>query len=237
MYEPGTGLAGIVSGLAGATEVAISDYPSPELLASIKLNVDKNVPEYIRDQHINHHHIMRGDQVLEATRDAYKVDAESIYSSMTVHGHKWGDLTDPLSYSHTEYFTRIVAADCLWMVGEHENLVKSMLHFLSRDANAQVWVIAGFHTGRANLVSFFDTAVEQGLEISSIYERDVDGRERDWKRERDGGREDVTGRKRWLVIAILKRKPPLPLSSGWSDSTTTLAFSSEIGNSTTTLVP
>jgi len=165
----GTGLTGIVTGLAGAAEVAISDYPSPELLASIKLNVEKNVPEYIRDKQINQHHSIWPDQDPETTRDAQNLNAESpeisTHSSMTIHGHKWGDLTDRLSYSHAEYFTRIIAADCLWMVGEHGELVKSLLHFLSRDEDAQVWVVAGFHTGRGKLASFSDTAVEQGLEI------------------------------------------------------------------------
>ena len=214
MCKPGTGLAGIVSGLAGASEVAISDYPSHELIASIKVNVEKNVPEYIRNKNVNQHHTIWREEVLQRTQYAYKVDAEfpsiSSHSSMRVYGHKWGDLTDHLSHSHKEHFSRIVAADCLWMVGEHENLAQSMLHFLSRDVDAQVWVVAGFHTGRAKLASFFDTALEKGLEVSRIYERDVNGCERAWERGRDGGREDVMGRKRWLVVAVLKRRltPP-----------------------------
>jgi nicotinamide N-methyltransferase len=233
VYKPGSGLAGIVSALAGADEMVISDYPSPGVIANINVNVEKNVPEYIRNKNINQHHTLRLGAVLETTKDPLKVDAES--PEIVSHcGHKWGDLTDRLAQSHAQHFTRIIAADCLWMVGEHESLVESMLHFLSRDEDAQVWVMAGFHTGRAKVAAFFDTAVDMGLKISKIYERDVEGHERAWARERDRGREDVTERMRWLVVAILKRKPST--TSEWRDSTATLALPDESRYSTSTLV-
>lgn len=92
------------------------------------------------------------------------------------------------------------------MPHEHENLVKSMLHLLSMDLDARIFSIAGFHTGRAKLALFFQEAVAQGLEIESIYEEDAEGNRREWVEERDGGTENVTERKRWLVIAILKRR-------------------------------
>ena len=125
-------------------------------------------------------------------------------SKISVKGHEWGVLTDDFSTAYANGFTRIIAADCLWMPYEHHALAQSMFHFLSHDEEARVWVIAGFHTGRAKLATFFDVVEEEGLEIESIWERDVDGNEREWKAERDGGKEDVTGRKRWLVIAVLK---------------------------------
>jgi nicotinamide N-methyltransferase len=170
----GTGLAGIVCTLSGAEETVISDYPAKEILANIKINLEKNVPARLR-------------------------------SKVSVEGHEWGVLTDAYAQSKRNYFTRILAADCLWMPWQHENLVKSMLHFLSYDIEARIWVIAGFHTGRAKLAPFFKVAVDCGLDIEAIWERDCDGKEREWAEERDGGREDVTERKKWLVIAILQR--------------------------------
>lgn len=161
--------------LAGADEVVVSDYPAPEILANISVNVNKNVPQPHR-------------------------------SRTSVKGHEWGVLTDEFSTTYANTFGRIIAADCLWMPYEHRALAQSMFHFLSHEDEARVWVIAGFHTGRAKLAPFFDVVVEEGLEIESIWERDVDGHEREWKAERDGGKEDVTGRKRWLVVAVLKRK-------------------------------
>ena len=79
-----------------------------------------------------------------------------------------------------------------------------MAHFLSREPHARVWVIAGFHTGRAKVAGFFEGLGVEGLEVEDLWERDVDGCEREWVTEREG--EDVTGRKRWVVVAILRRK-------------------------------
>lgn len=81
-----------------------------------------------------------------------------------------------------------------------------MLHFLSTDGEGRVFAVAGFHTGRAKLAGFFDVAVAEGLEVEEIYEENSDGERREWVKERDGGLEDTNERKRWLVIAILKRK-------------------------------
>ena len=170
----GTGLAGIVSALAGAERVVISDYPALEVLANIKVNLKKNVPH-------------------------------ASGSPINVQGHQWGTLSDDFSQSNRHAFTRVLAADCLWMPWEHHDLIQSMLHFLSLDPDARVWVIAGFHTGRAKVAPFFVIAEDEGLEIEAVWERDADGNERDWAPERDGGREDISGRKWWLVVASLRR--------------------------------
>lgn len=83
-----------------------------------------------------------------------------------------------------------------------------MLHFLSYDADARIFVVAGFHTGRAKVACFFEETVEQeGLEVLEIWEIDADGKRRDWKPVRDGGKEDIGERKKWLIVSILRRKP------------------------------
>lgn len=92
------------------------------------------------------------------------------------------------------------------MPHEHENLAKSMLYFLSDSPDARVYVIAGFHTGRAKVALFFEETVPGvGLEIEEIYEMDAEGKRRAWAAERDSGREDVGERKRWCVLARLRR--------------------------------
>lgn len=121
-------------------------------------------------------------------------------------GHEWGSVDSAFAEEYQHGFTRILAADCLWMPSQHLNLVISMLHFLTLDPVGRIFVIAGFHTGRARLATFFNVAVEEGLEIEEIYEEDAEGVQREWLKERDGGKEDVTGRKKWLVIARLKRE-------------------------------
>jgi hypothetical protein len=103
------------------------------------------------------------------------------------------------------------------MQGQHENLVKTMLWFLSDSKQTgetakegKIWVVAGFHTGRAIVASFFNTAVRLGLEIESIFERDLSANEEDgeitraWVPVREG--EGLENRKRWCVVAVLGRK-------------------------------
>jgi nicotinamide N-methyltransferase len=156
----------------------VSDYPAAVVLANLRVNVAKNIPSAVRES----------------------VDR------VRIEGHTWGDLSTPFALAHQHHFTRILAADCLWMPHEHENLVKSLLHFLSLDRAARVYVVAGFHTGRARLAEFFETTARLGLEAEDLYEEDVAGVRREWVTEQDDGRENVTERKRWLVVSRLKRK-------------------------------
>lgn len=187
MLRIGTGLAGIVGTLSKAEEVVITDYPAPEILANIKVNIEKNVPPHLQPR-------------------------------VSVRGHEWGNVADPFAASRKHSFSRVLAADCLWMPWQHESLLDSMLHFLSYEDGARIWVIAGFHTGRGKLAPFFDVAVGKGLEIEDMWERDCDGQEREWLNERDGGREDVGERKKWLVLAILRRSQSSTLSTTDSSS-------------------
>lgn len=138
-------------------------------------------------------------------RNVKKNIPDSLSERVVVEGHEWGVLDDAFARDNRHSFSRIVAADCYWMPHQHENLVQSMLHFLSLDHSARILAIAGFHTGRAKLAGFFDEAEAQGLAIEEIYEEDCDGVRREWQKEKDGGKENVTERKRWLVTAILRR--------------------------------
>lgn len=126
--------------------------------------------------------------------------------SCRIEGYEWGDCTSPVAKANASSFDRILAADCYWMPHEHENLVKSMLWLMANTPDARIFVVSGFHTGRAKLANFFDEAVAGGLSIDEIYEEDADGNRRAWAKERDGGTENVTERKRWLVVAVLKRR-------------------------------
>jgi nicotinamide N-methyltransferase len=173
----GTGLAGIVSSLAGAEEVVISDYPASEVLENIRTNVSRNI---------------------DPRRSKWAQEL-----NIKVEGHEWGVLDDAFSVENKGNFGRIFVADCLWMPWQHESLLKSIAWFLEQAGKA--WVIAGFHTGRAKMAGFFavDALKGAGLEIERICERDAEGNERAWLADR--GIEDVTERKRWLVVAVLRR--------------------------------
>ncbi len=78
-------------------------------------------------------------------------------------------------------FDRIIAADCLWMPSQHENLVNTILYHLGpSDRAGEIYsdngetptsalVIAGFHTGRAIVRGFFDIAIgPQGLPVAGL---------------------------------------------------------------------
>ena len=185
----GTGLAGILAARCGAVETVITDYPAAEVLQNIQSNIKKNVEgKSWQGQGISCHakgHVW--GQVGEAIDMG--VESRSVEDTFTIEG-KGG-------------FDRILVADCLWMPWQHQNLMKSIRWFMAPDARA--WVVAGFHTGRAKMQGFYDEEMlaAQGLEIEMIWERDADDNERSWVRDR--GIEDPTARKRWLVIAVLKR--------------------------------
>jgi len=188
----GAALPSIISILSSAAKVVISDHPSsPAFTGAIDFNIVANLPFALR-------------------------------SRISAHPHEWGILGDAFSQQNRGRFTRIIAADCLWMKSQHENLVRTVLWFLSTNSTSsdgnvdggfqidgRVWIVAGFHTGRAIVAQFFETAKQLGLEIEDIYERDLNAGEeakeirRDWVSFREG--EGLENRKRWYVVAILKR--------------------------------
>ncbi|KAK3076898.1 hypothetical protein LTS18_011701, partial [Coniosporium uncinatum] len=168
----GTGLGGIISALAGADTVDITDYPAPAILEALKANVARNVPPDLR-------------------------------MKANVEGHAWGELDNPFASEKRAFYSHILVADCLWMAHQHENLAKSIAHFMSPDPEAQALVIAGFHTGRATMAPFFTVVVQEGLEVAEIWECDANGTRRDWNPRRPD--ENAGERKKWLVVARLRR--------------------------------
>ncbi|KAI1391320.1 uncharacterized protein F4822DRAFT_396356 [Hypoxylon trugodes] len=175
----GTALPSLMSALLGAKDVVVTDYPSDTVLSTLRKNVKVNAkPEN---------------------------SPSSILAPVTVEGHSWGELDTPFATANRNRFDRVFVCDCLWMPWQHANLHKSIAWFL-KDASARAWVIAGFHTGRQKMSGFFEDEVlaEAGLELESIWERDCDGVEREWVWDR--GQEDVSERKRWLVVGVLRRR-------------------------------
>lgn len=178
----GAALPSVVCALANASRVVATDHPSsPALSGAIAFNVEYNL----------------------ARRSPTVVKAVSVYP------HQWGLLDDSFSTANKGAFTRIVAADCYWMRAQHENLVRTMQWFLS--PGGKVWVVSGFHTGRAIVAGFFETALENGFVIERIYERDLIARSeddgeirREWAPIREG--EGTENQRRWCVIAVLKRR-------------------------------
>ncbi|KAF9870820.1 nicotinamide N-methyltransferase [Colletotrichum karsti] len=178
----GTAIPSIMSALLGAVRTAVTDYPAPAVLKTLRTNIDRNI------------------------HPSVSPTGELTAKEVLVEGHSWGELEDPFSVANKHAFDRVFIADCLWMPWQHANLHKSAAWFLRNSPEARCWVVAGFHTGRPKMRGFFDEAAlaEAGLEIESIWERDCDGVEREWVWDR--GIEDASIRKRWLVCGVLKRK-------------------------------
>ena len=122
-------------------------------------------------------------------------------SNVRVEPHLWGDLTSSFAELHRHKFSRVIAADTLWLASQHDNLAKSMAHFLALDRAARVLIVAGFHTGRAKVVQFFESILAVDLVIDEIWEMSSDGYRRPWDPERQGTIGEGT---RWMVLASLK---------------------------------
>ncbi|KAL7942972.1 hypothetical protein V8C42DRAFT_330937 [Trichoderma barbatum] len=188
----GTALPSMMAGLLGAGSVVVTDYPAPAVMKTLRDNVARNIKP-----------------------DLAPVGKSSLVtSSVFVDGHEWGVFGDAAAAaaasssfpaSHAHLSDRLFVADCLWMPWQHQNLRRSIGYFLKKTASARAWVVAGFHTGRPKMAGFFDAKAlreEGGVEVERMWERDCDGVEREWDSERE---DDVTERKRWLVVCVLKR--------------------------------
>ncbi|KAK4127457.1 hypothetical protein N657DRAFT_641453 [Parathielavia appendiculata] len=177
----GTALPSIMAGLLGTKRVVVTDYPSLPVLQTLKANV------------------MSAVQPKFAPAERFAVE------EVVVEGHGWGELDTPLAQGNRHAFDRVIAADCLWMPWQHGNLRRSIAWFLGKGEKARAWVVGGFHTGRDKVAAFFEkeALAEVGLEVEHLWERDCDGQDRDWVGDR--GIEDVSERKRWLGVGVLKR--------------------------------
>ncbi|KAI1648599.1 uncharacterized protein F4817DRAFT_333421 [Daldinia loculata] len=176
----GTALPSLMAALLGAKGVVVTDYPSETVLDTLRKNVAANAKT--------------------------ENSPGSSLAPLTVEGHSWGELDTPFAAEHRGRFDRVFVCDCLWMPWQHTNLHKSIAWFLKDSPDARAWVVAGFHTGRAKMRGFFedDALAAAGLEVESIWERDCDGVEREWVWDR--GQEDISVRKRWLVVGVLRRR-------------------------------
>ncbi len=177
----GTGLPSIMAGLVGARGLVATDYPAPAVVEALRGNVVSAVREG------------------NAPAGRFRVE------EVRVEGHGWGEVDAEFAREERGGFDRVLAADCLWMPWQHGNLRRSIAWFLKEGPGARAWVVGAFHTGRHQMARFFEreALAEVGLEVEYLWERDCDGRDREWAWDR--GVEDVRVLKRWLAIGVLRR--------------------------------
>ncbi|CAK7220700.1 hypothetical protein SBRCBS47491_004276 [Sporothrix bragantina] len=189
-FGAGTALPSILAALLGAARVASTDYPSDLVLNNLRENLARNV---------------KAPSAVEESQTVSTSKNPTSTAVMSVDGHEWGIFDSDLALNGHHAYDRVFVCDCLWMPWEHDNLRKSIDWFMKKNDEARCWVVGAFHTGRHKTAAFFDEAALAAcdLEIEAIWERDCDNCERDWAVDR--GIEDVTERKRWLVVAIFRR--------------------------------
>lgn len=188
----GTGLPSIMAGLVGAKAVVATDYPSETVLEPLRGNMARNLTS------------------------SHAPSGISLPSTIEIHGHAWGDFTPPPSsspsttpsfpLSHKHTLDRVLLADCLWMPWQHTPLLRSVSYFLSLSPTAKCLCVGACHTGREVVGRFFEEGERLrrlGLEVEEVWERDVEGEEREWDGERE--EEDPGMRKRWCVNVVLRR--------------------------------
>ncbi|KAL6879737.1 nicotinamide N-methyltransferase [Trichoderma longibrachiatum] len=216
----GTALPSMMAGLLGAKSVVVTDYPAPAVIKTLRANVARNIkPELApvgKEGLVTKEVLVEGHEwgVFEAASPTTSPVEQETTTTTTPQPTQSETTTTaasetkatPFPASHKHASDRLFVADCLWMPWQHANLRRSIDHFLKRDdASARAWVVAGFHTGRAKMAGFFDAGAlreEGGVEVERMWERDCDGVEREWDAARE---DDITERKRWLVVAVLKR--------------------------------
>ncbi|KAF8717677.1 MYST (SAS MOZ) family, partial [Rhizoctonia solani] len=101
--------------------------------------------------------------ILARLEENVEANKRSSRVKMVVEGHAWGS-ADGLR----ERFDVVLAADVLWMEDMHEALCETLDRVVA--PFGQVHIVAGLHTGRGTITSFFDTAKKHHLEPSEIYQ-------------------------------------------------------------------
>lgn len=149
----GTGVPGMVSSkLAGARKTILTDYDSPELVQTLKNNLQAN---------FSSQEIKSAIRSLGFTWGTSIEDVEDTLDSMRGAG----------SNPHTDrHFSRILLADCMWDSLSHQVLIKSLSQLLRRDEHARVLVVSGLHTGREKITSFIRRAARVGLVLKDVDE-------------------------------------------------------------------
>ncbi|TBU47563.1 putative methyltransferase-domain-containing protein [Dichomitus squalens] len=127
--------------------------------------------------------------------------------------YAWGSDPAPLLQSQNADsdpipgFDVVIAADTLWNRDTHQDLVRSLQTTLKRCPHARIYVVAGLHTGRYVIHTFYKHALGIGLLPEELNERRVDASkesQRLWWPDRADDLEDEPTRRRWVAWAVFK---------------------------------
>lgn len=146
----GAGLPSLISGINGARAVVVTDYPDPELIENLNVNIEgcASLPEGSR-----------------------------IYAAGYLWGADTAELQRLVPETEQEGgFDLLILADLLFNHSEHAKLLKSIQRTLKHTSNAQALVF--FTPYRPWLfdkdLAFFDLAKEGGFVVEKILEHVMD---------------------------------------------------------------
>ncbi|KAI5303714.1 hypothetical protein KEM56_007259 [Ascosphaera pollenicola] len=213
----GAALPSLIALRSGARSVTITDHPSAKgIYGPIQQSLAASVPASL------HQNVSINPYTWGVFPDTAGTGAKKDGSHKEIE----------FAAAGKSLYARIIVADCLWMPEQHDNLAKSIAWYLAPPAmplskaraaekneeeteaatDGAAYVVAGYHTGRDVVASFFENAVPNaGLLIERIYERDLNAREEDGRagrvtREWTAQRPDECDRSRWCVVAFLRRR-------------------------------
>lgn len=216
----------MIATLRGAKKTVITDYPAPEVVANIEGNVKKNVSEpWGRDpskqkgvvEVWGHEWGVLGEK---AGDEGFSGKNRGAFERVLVADCLWMPwqhsnlrrsiawfLTPSVEVASSKADASNSNAETTENSIPSHHQPPSSKHPYEPSEGGRAYVIAGFHTGRAKMAPFFDPVAmrEDGLVVDRIWERNAEGLEREWRVDRGEEDKDVTGRKRWLVVGIVRR--------------------------------
>ncbi|KAI9440565.1 WD40-repeat-containing domain protein [Lactarius indigo] len=171
----------------------------------IELGAGAGLPSILIAKSYPHVHVVASDfpdpLLISTLRE--NVARNDASTNCSIVPHAWG--TDPSVLLFPGAGADIVlAADTLWNPELHAALLHTTCGVLAHTPTARAHFVAGLHTGRYTLDSFFQAAGEAGLVLVEATEREVHGEgRREWDVRRAES-EDERERRRWVVWSVLK---------------------------------
>ncbi|KAK4676996.1 Protein N-terminal and lysine N-methyltransferase efm7 [Podospora pseudoanserina] len=144
----GAGLPSLVASMLGASLVVCTDFPDPDLIATIQKNID-------------------GCHLLPHDNDKLNIVAD---------GFVWGASPSTLLRHSPNGFDVLILADLLFRHSEHGNMIKTIRETLKRTREAKAYVVFCSYRPwlREKDLKFFDLCREDGFEVEQILEKKMD---------------------------------------------------------------
>lgn len=153
----GAGLPSLICAIGGASKVVVTDYPDPDLVRNLQLNI--------------------------ATCSPLPRSEDGNASTIVAEGYLWGGDTSPLLSHITQSklegapkFDLLILADLLFNHSEHAKLVRTIELTLTKEPQSVALVF--FTPYRPWLLekdlAFFDLAREAGLTVTKVFEEEVE---------------------------------------------------------------